>query len=426
MTGYLELLRNNPGYARLWLAQAISLFGDWFNTIALSALVVKYTGGANSAGLAVSGLLLARFLPPLFVGPLAGVLADRLDRKRLLILSDVLRTGVVLLFLFTSSPDRLWLIYALTVLQFCISAVFEPARSALVPGLVRPEDLVRANTLGSVTWSVMLAIGAVVGGAVASLLGTAAALIIDSASFALSAAFISSIRVGAQVHILPSATGRQRRARPSRRDLVDGLRYVAQHPATGAALLIKLGGNIGSFDTLVVIYATQIFAAGGKGESALGVLYSAFGIGAVLGPVVLNRFHGDSVPTMRRLVSIGYLWVTLGWFLFGAAQPLLLAALAVVVKAMGSSIYWTYSSVILQKTVPDEFLGRLFSLDLAGFQLAVVVSALATGWLLDSSGLDARTITLVTGVASLAPLLLWTAAIPWIERRDVPVPAVGD
>ncbi len=149
MYGYVQLLRDNPNYARLWIAQAVSLLGDWFNTIALSTLVARF---ANQSGLAIALLLLARFLPPLLVGPFAGVLVDRLNRKRLLIFSDSLRVVVVLLFLLATGPEWLWLIYLLTVIQFSLSALFEPARSAIIPALVKPDDLVRANLLGSATW----------------------------------------------------------------------------------------------------------------------------------------------------------------------------------------------------------------------------------------------------------------------------------
>src|SRR5258706_9694825 len=118
---YTELLRKNPSYLRLWMAQAVSLLGDWFTTIALSALVAHYT---NGSGVAVSLLLLSRIIPQLAVGPLAGVLVDRLNRKHLLIFSDMLRTGIVLMFLTITGPDRLWLIYILSALQFSLSALF--------------------------------------------------------------------------------------------------------------------------------------------------------------------------------------------------------------------------------------------------------------------------------------------------------------
>jgi MFS family permease len=129
---------------------------------------------------AVSALLVARFLPPLIVGPFAGVLVDRLNRKLLMIVSDSARVVIVLLFLLATDASLLWLVYLLTILQFSLSALFEPTRSAILPSVVNPDDLVKANFLGSATWSVMLAAGAALGGAVAALFGTSTALLIDA------------------------------------------------------------------------------------------------------------------------------------------------------------------------------------------------------------------------------------------------------
>lgn len=416
MFGYFRLLRDNPDYAKLWLAQSISLIGDWFSTVALLSLVSTYT---NGSGLAVSLLLLARFLPPLLVGPYAGVLVDRLNRKHLLIFSDSLRAVIVLMLLLATGPDRLWLIYALTVLQFMLTSLFEPGQSAILPSLVPSQDLVRANVLGSVTWSVMLAVGAAVGGVVATVLGTPTALVIDAATFAVSALLIASIRTNMTGYAEKKGTDR------SQLGFIDGLRYVARHPATAAVLLVKLGGNIGNVDILMAIYATRLFVLGKDGTGSLGLFYAAFGIGAILGPVLLNRLNDGSVSRMRRLIVVSYLWIAVGLFVFGGAPTLLFAALALIIKAMGSSIYWTYSSAILQKVTPDQFLGRLFSLDLAGYRLATVVSTLITGWLVDQVSVEdpagVRNIVIGTGVASLLPLILWTLALPWIERRDVAV-----
>jgi MFS family permease len=434
MPGYIQLLRRNPGYARLWLAQAISLMGDWFSTIALSALVVRYSGGS---GLAVSGLLLARFIPPLLVGPFAGVLVDRLNRKYLLIVSDVMRVIIVLLFLVATGPEHLWLIYLLTILQFCFSALFEPGQSALLPSLVGPDDLVMANTLGSVTWSAMLAIGAAIGGVVSAGLGTPAALCIDAASFALSAIFIASIRPRPGASFVAGHNAHH----VSQRGFVDGLRYIIRHPVTASALLIKMGGNVGNIDVLMTIYATQLFVVGSNGTGSLGVLYGAFGIGAIIGPFLMNQFHDGSVRSMRRLIVVAYLLIAVGWFLFGAAPTLLLASLALIVKAMGGSTYWTYSSVMLQKAVPDQYLGRLFSIDMAGYRLMFVIGTLLTGLALDrlagnvgfnlstavhslvgdplaDSVTGVRAVVFGTALASLIPLVVWLFVIPWAERHE--------
>lgn len=421
MRAYLNLLRANPQYARLWLAQAISLLGDWFNTIVLSALVTRYS---ENSGLAISLLLLARFLPPLIFSPVAGVLLDRYDRRKILIASDVLRAVIVPGFLLVDSPGELWLIYALTVLQFSIGAVFEPGRAALMPSLVQREDLVKANILGSITWSAMLAIGGAAGGLVAAVLGTEFALIFDAGTFLLSAALIVAIRPPRRRELPEISAG----SGSGLRDYIDGLRYAVRNPATGLALLIKAGGNFGNIDTILVVFATSLFVVGQDGTGSLGVLWSAFGVGAVIGPLIIDRFNDRTVARMRRLVLVGYAMMTIAWVMLGAAPTLLIAAAAVLLKAMGGSVYWTYSSVIIQRSVDDAYLGRLFSLDMALFQLATVLSIIITGAALEALGqASVRAVTLGTAVISLIPLAIWGLAVHWIEHRErvVPRPA-GD
>jgi MFS family permease len=413
MSGYLELLRNNPDYARLWYASIVSFLGDWFDTIVIAALVSEYS---NGSGIAISGLLLARFLPPLLVSPFAGVLLDRMSRKKVLIFSDLSRCGIVLIFLLATAPDRLWLIYIVTVIQFALSALFEPGRSALTPSVVRKEDLVQANILGSITWSVMLAVGGALGGLVAALLGTSFALAFDAATFLISALLIMSIRTP---EIRSTEYAHEAKGGLAMRDFVEGLRYAVHNPTVGASLLIKLGGNFGNIDTVMIVYATTIFVIGKDGTGSLGILWTAFGLGALVGPLIINRFSDGTVRVMRRLVVVGYALITIAWFVFGWAPVLAIAAAALFIRAMGSSVYWTYSSVIVQKTAPDRYLGRLFSLDQAGFQLAVVISTILTGAALTALGPEnVRTIVYGTGFITLIPLLGWSAIVWWVERRE--------
>jgi MFS family permease len=186
MRAYLRVLRDHPDFARLWGANVISLLGDWFNTIVLAALVVRFSPGQE--GTAVSLFLLARFVPPMLLSPFAGVLIDRLNRKKLLIWSNVLRSVVVFGFLFVlNDPSLLPLVYLLTAAQFTLSTVFEPGQAALIPNIVPYQDLLRANTLFNITWSVMLALGAAAGGVIAALFGPSIALGVNVVTFLLSA-----------------------------------------------------------------------------------------------------------------------------------------------------------------------------------------------------------------------------------------------
>lgn len=410
MSRYMQLIRRNPDFAYLWFASVVSLLGDWFNMIALSALVSEYS---NNSGLAVSGLLLARFLPPMIVSPYAGVLVDRFNRKRLLIYSDLLRAIIVLLLLFANSPDRLWLIYVLTVAQFSLSAVFEPARGAILPSLVSEDELLPANTLSNVTWSVMLAVGAVIGGLTATLFGATTALLIDAATFGFSALLVSRVNPRRTTDQTTSTS----ESTPKNSGFKDGLHYISANPGVLAALFIKFGLSIGSVDSLMIAYATSLFVVGENGTGSMGILYGAFGLGAILGPMLLNRYNDGTVVTMRRLVIISFACVTVGWLLFGFAPTLLLASLALIVRAMGGSATWTYSSTIIQMSVPDRFLGRVFALDWAGYYLAIATSTLLTGILLDHFGSQtAREITIGTGLLSIIPVILWIGAVYWLER----------
>jgi len=439
LNAYLPLLRQNRDFRLLWIAQVVSLSGDWFNTIALSALVITYSEGS---GLALSLFLLARFLPPLIIGPIAGVLVDRFDRLKILIYCNVLRTGVVLLLLFANTPDKLWLIYLLTIIQFALSAFFEPGQSAVLPALVETKDLVTANTLASVTWSAILALGAAVGGIVSALFGTSVALIIDAVTFALAGWLIS------QIHYVQPSKSPETHHSHQKGSLIEGVRYLGKHPSTLMTILIKGGNSIGNVDTLMTIFATQVFIIGLNGQLSLGIMYSAFGIGAVIGPFLLNKVNNGSIRRMRQLVFIGFLWSMLGWFVLGASASLFMVCMALVLRAMGGSVNWTYSQVLIQKSVPDAYLGRVFSLDLAFFQLITVISTIAHGAWVDSlnqsitpplltlhtswlgSDLSLLTygsvannlslISLVTGAISLIPLLIWGIAFPRMNSKEHP------
>lgn len=416
---YIRLLRSNRDFAKLWGAQLVSLLGDWFSTIVISALIVAYTEGTGYQGIAVSGFLIARMLPPLLMRPLAGVLADRFDRKRLLIASDLLRSVVVLGLLFTTqSPDYLPLIYVFIIIQFLVSSVFEPARNAIMPSILYRHQLIIGNTLSSVTWSAMLAIGAITGGLVAELFGIEAALLIDSMTFLLSAVLVAMIAIPQTPR---SEIGQAEREvkNKSERTFLDGIRYFLNHPETAAAIFVKAGQSITSSDSLLIIYGTQVFVLGEQGITSMAILWAAFGFGAIIGPLITNRFSDDSVRTLRRLIVVGFALIALGWLVWGISPSLEVLALAVVVRAMGGSVNWTYSSVIIQQQVRDEYLGRMFSLDFAGFELVQSIGILVVGLAIDAFGDNGiQGIVFASALAAVVPLLLWLRVIHWLEKRE--------
>src|SRR5258708_22411445 len=187
--GYVALVRGNHNYRSVWLGEIVSLFGDWSYLIASATQIAKLTG----SGLAVGGLFVVRMLAPFLISPVAGVLADRYDRKKLLIACDLARAVIVLGFLLVRRPDQIWLLYGVTTLQLTLSGVFFPTREAILPDIVSQRELGTANALSATTWSTMLSIGAALGGLATGQWGIYPAFVVDSLSFLLSAASLWQI-----------------------------------------------------------------------------------------------------------------------------------------------------------------------------------------------------------------------------------------
>ena len=406
MDTYLPFLHLRPKFRYLWLAQVISLTGDWFNTIASVIIVNRYA----ASGLAVGSLFIARSLPPFLLSPLAGVIADRFDRRKVLITSDVLRAGIVACFLFVDRPERLWLLYLLTILQFSVSSFFEPARAALVPALVEENELLTANTLSSITWSAMLTLGGAIGGLTASLLGVRVSLVVDSASFIASAALVLAITGNfhsTASHVLESGW----------KNFIDGMTYVRNNLDVGLVTLVKALGQVGSFDIIAALYAARIFRLGQEGAATLGLMFTAFGVGAVIGPLIANRLGDSSTIWLRRAILGGFVCMPIAWFIVGVAPSIAIVLIGCVLRGIGGSINWTYSDVLLQITVPNHFLGRVFAFDFAVFTLAVSISLWLTGYITDNFHLPPRTIVLVLAMGSIVPFTLWGFALRWQTGR---------
>ena len=155
LSAYFRLLRLNQNFRRLWGAQIVSEIGDWFYALAVYSLILELTGSAKLVGLAV----LVQVLPQTLAAPTAGVVNDRMSRKRVMIIADLARVAIVLGMLLVRSREMVWLIYPLLFLETIGWGFFEPGHSAVIPAITGPDDAIVANTLTANTWSFCLAIG---------------------------------------------------------------------------------------------------------------------------------------------------------------------------------------------------------------------------------------------------------------------------
>ena len=406
--GYLELLRKRPSYRAIWLGSVVSLAGDWFTLIALYSLLEKYTGRSEAVGL----MLAARFLPPAFFSPLAGVVADRFSRKHVMIACDVLRALVVLGFLLVRSPETVWLVYLLTFLQMSLAAFFDPAEAAAIASTVEPHELVTANTLQGATWSAMLGVGAVVGGLMTAIVGVEASFVVDAASYALSAFFVSRAVVAMPVRAPPPPTWA---GKLGFADLLEGLSLVRDRPELRRILWVKAGWAIsgGSAIVLYAVMGRHVFGVPGAPEAGIGVLLGMRGIGAFVGPLLARRLGGDAPEFLERAIGWAFGVTAIFWLCFAFAPNLAVAACCLALAHTGVATQWVFSNSLITLRVKDEFRGRVFSVDMMVHLVVLGVSSWLGGRLLDELGVPPR--QLMAGVAvtvGLAGIVWWLIQPP--------------
>ncbi len=312
LRSYARLIRSNSNFRRLWIAQIVSEIGDWFYTLSIYTLLLQLTGHAGSVALA----LVLQVLPQTLAGPTAGVVNDRIKRKHVMIAADLIRCVIVLAMLLVRSPSMVWLVYPLLLAETTMAAFFEPARSAVIPNIAAPEEVLAANTLSSATWSVNLLIGASVGGLVAAFLGREAAFVLNALSFLVSALLIAGMHFR-EPHAEAAASLRPK-------DLIDfspvkeGIDYIRSHPVLIPAVFAKAGElMVGPSWVIFTVMGAREFAVHGKnidpaGGAMLGmsILLGGRGLGALIGPLASARWAGHSDHRLRLGILYGYITIS--------------------------------------------------------------------------------------------------------------------
>ncbi|MBX3085234.1 MAG: MFS transporter [Anaerolineae bacterium] len=365
--GYWRLLKQNDRFRRLWAAQLISAAGDWFNSVAVLGLVLQLT----QSGLNASLVLISSTLPTFFLTPIAGPLVDRLDRRTVMIWTNLFSAGVALLFLLVHDTNMIWLLYVASVMLVISAAFFAPASSASIPNIVSQSELFSANALSGATWGVMVMVGSALGGIVSTLFGRNIAFIVNALSFLIAAGLIASIEI-------PSPK-REKRIAPWQ-DFVEGVRYLRNFMPSLSLVAVKFGWGFGAGSlVLLSVFGQQVFKAG---DAGIGILYSGRGLGALIGPFVIRSFVGENVDRLRRAMWLSFLLAGLGYLLLALSgwwNAIWLGFVALVIAHFGGGTVWAISSVLLQLTTPDYLRGRVLSVDYGLNTLTNGISTLLYG-----------------------------------------------
>ena len=384
-----DALLRNARFLRLWIGQGTSFLGDAVSMVALVVLVVQITGSAS----AVSGALLARLLPTI-ASPLAGVIADRVDRRIVLVASDLARAVLVLGLVFARD---LATIYILIFLLGLARTIFNPTVRAAFPSVVGGGDLTRANALIAGTFSTSIMVGPVLGGLLVASIGVDAAFLADAVTYLISAILLSTVP-------LPYPSRESEEEEGFVRELRSGFDYLL-----GAR--VPLAIVVGAFLTILTINATvpaEVFLAKetfGAGDAGYGLLVSLWGGGMVLGSAMMAVL-GDRI----NLVPLYFLSIFVGASALvgtGLAPAFVFALGALTVEGAATGIDNVATDTILQKRVPEAFLGRVFSIRFLGYSAGEALAYPLGGLLVDTVGPRSTYLLagIVTAVAGLLVLL---------------------
>ncbi len=418
MSDFTRLLRRNRNYRYTWIGQIVSEAGDHFNNVAVLSLAVEET----HSGAVIAALMLSRAIPAVMAGPLAGVLLDRFDRKRIMIASDLVRGIVALGFILAIGYRQRWLLYLLSALLMLASPFFTSGRSAILPSITNRQELHTANSLTQTTGWLTLAVGAFFGGTAVAKFGYQLAFVFNSLSFFFSAFCIANLRtVRGHFRAENRSLDETKVARPWH-EYREGLGYMVKTPLILAIGLLAVGwaSGGGAAQVLFTLFSEMVFKRGAQG---LGQLWSIAGVGLLIGGFVGNRL-GKTIgfEAYKKTVFFCYVLHGSSYIIFSQMHnwgwALFFMGLSRASVAVSSVLNWSH----LLKHVDDRFRGRVFSTIETMSWSTMMLSMLAAGTA--SQSFTIRAIGAASGALSSSTAIFWGWA-NWTGK--LPEPAIrGD
>ncbi|HTC34392.1 MAG TPA: MFS transporter [Bryobacteraceae bacterium] len=416
MADFVELLKANRNYRWTWSGQIVSEIGDHFNNVAVFSLALATT----HSGLVVMGIMLSRAIPAVMAGPVAGVLLDRLDRKRVMIASDLVRAVVALGFILAIPRHDTWLLYLLSALLMFASPFFTSGRSSILPTIANKEELHTANSLTQTTQWMTLTIGSVLGGTTIGPFGYRWAFAFNALSFLFSAACISRLRVQrGSFRVERTTLGEDKVVRPWH-EYTEGLRYMRASPLILGLALVGMGwaSGGGAAQVLFSLFGELVF---NRGPAGIGYLWGAAGIGLLVGGTFAHWLGKRiSFEGYKRTISICYVIHGGAYVIFSQMRDFQLALLFLGISRAAVAVSSVLNMSQLLRHVSNEFRGRVFA-TMETMQWSTMILSMA-GAGIASESWSPRTIGVVSGLLSSSTAFFWLWA-NWSGRLPEPARA---
>jgi MFS family permease len=389
------------GFALLWAGGLVSDLGDWTLLIGLPVFVFQLTGSA----LTTSTIFVAELIPALVVGQVGGVLVDRWDRRRILVLASVLQAVLLLPLLAVGSPDQLWIVYLVAAAQSGLARLCAPAYTALIPALVPPDELATANGLGALASSLARLLGAPLGGLAIQVLGLGGVVAADMVTFLVAAGLVAAIPATAIRRTTTEAgetnpesvrpgtaeagagAGTMAAARRFGRDWIDGWRTIVRVPGLGALVGIGAVSQL-SQGIFVVLYLVFVLEVIGADSGAVGLIRGMQAVGGIIAGLAVGVLAARLGT--RTLVGWGFIvfgLLSLAMWNAGAvttAVPFYATMFAILgLPAVAVSVGLI---TVLQALTPPTHLGRVYAAYETSSGLLQAVGVVVAGALADRIG----------------------------------------
>ena len=398
--GYVQILKNNHSFRRLFIAQELSYIGDWFTVIALFILAGE---ASDNSPLAIAGVLATRSFSLAAMTPFTGMLADRYSRKGLMICSDLAACLVLLIVLQFDLLNNLSSVYFLAVTMVAAKSIFDPAQYAYLPNICNDEELLTANALGSGGWSLALGIGASIGGLTIAEYGITTALWIDALTFLASAICIMTLPFGG-----PDTTERESvSVKIVTKEITDGWKYILTTPDVRRLVIAKALWSSGGGAQIFLLILIGMEAGFGDIAAGIGILFMARGFGSGFGPMAGR-------PLMRNNFLRPYL-IGLAVGISGIFYAIIslmewnnLLLIMIFISHASSGFNWVQSTTLTQERAGDEWRGRVAGADFLALTLMMGLSAITAGYILENELLQLRE------VIALSALIQIIMGIGWI------------
>jgi MFS family permease len=414
MPGIIDLLGKNRNYRYMWLGQVVSEIGDHFNNIAVFSLAMHMTG----SGMVITGVMLSRAVPAIAMGPIAGIVLDRLDRKKVMIASDLVRAAVAIGFIFSLGRGDAWILYALSALLMAASPFFTGGRASILPSIASKEELHTANSVTQTTQWTTIAVGAFLGGASVAHFGYEAAFVLNAVSFSVSAFCIWKMTppAGRSFRAERISLTEDRVVRPWH-EYVEGLQYMRSSPLILAIGLVGVGWATGggAAQILFSLFGEIVFQ---RGAAGIGEIWGSAGLGLVVGGLVAH-WLGKRITFRQYKWTISICYIVHGstYVIFSQMHNYALALLFIAISRAAVAVSSVLNFSQLLRHVSDQYRGRVFATMETLVWSTMMLSMMGAG--IASEHYSLRTIGAVAGVLSSTTAVLWGWA-NWTGRLPEP------